>query len=99
MRPVKALLALAALVAALAGCFPPALTEAEMTDPGIKSRLEQHLRAHRELDLSKLSIDVHSKIVTITGVVPTWQDKKTIEKTVAETAGIDQSIINIIVPE
>lgn len=99
MRPVKALLALAALATTLAGCFSPALTEGEMTDPGIKSRLEQHLRAHRELDLSKITIDVHSKIVTITGVVPTWQDKKTIEKTVAETAGIEQALINIIVPE
>jgi osmotically-inducible protein OsmY len=99
MRRAKALLVLAALTTALAGCFPPALTEAEMTDPGIKTRLEQSLRSHRELDLSKLTIDVHSRIVTITGIVASWHDKRTVEKAVAQTAGIEQSMINIVVPE
>ncbi|MBI3551658.1 MAG: BON domain-containing protein [Elusimicrobia bacterium] len=99
MKRVKAMLALAALAAALAGCFPPALGDAEMSDAGIRSRLEQSLHAHRELDLHAVTIDVHLHIVTISGIVSSWQDKRLIEAIVREIAGIEQASINLVVPE
>ena len=99
MRRAKALLALTALSAALGACFPPALSEAEMSDSGIRSRLEAGLHAHRDLDISKVSIDVHLRVVTISGLVPSYNDRRIIESVVRATAGIEQSVVNLVVPE
>lgn len=99
MKRAKALLALAALAAALGGCFPPALSEAEMSDAGIRARLEQSLRAHRKLDLHAVTIDVHMHTVTISGIVPSWEDKRLIERVIRETAGIEHAVVNVVVQE
>ncbi len=99
MRRAKALLVLAVFTASLAACFPPPLTDAELSDTGIRSRVERALAAHRELDLRAVTLDVHSRIVTLSGTVPTISDKRTIEQVVGAIPGIEQFVANLVVPE
>jgi osmotically-inducible protein OsmY len=90
MRRAKALLVLAVFTASLAACF---------SDTGIRSRVERALAAHRELDLRAVTLDVHSRIVTLSGTVPTISDKRTIEQVVGAIPGIEQFVANLVVPE
>jgi len=98
MRRAKALLVLAVLSTVLAGCAPP-LSEAELSDTGILTRVERTLAAHRELDLHAVTIDVHMRTVTISGTVPTYSDKRTIEQLMNATPGVEQVVVNLVVPE
>lgn len=92
---------MAALVlsALLGACFPPALTEGERTDAGIRARLEQQFKAHRELDLHMVTLDVHNHNVTLSGMVNSFQDKRLLERIVAGTPGIEQALVNVIYPQ
>lgn len=94
-------LALCAAVAlSLGGCFGALnLTEADLSDPGIKARLDSQLQAHKNLDLRHVAIDVHSRIVTMSGLVSSEQDKILITRIVNGLKGVDQAVINLIVQE
>jgi len=98
MRLAKAVLA-AALAAALGGCLPPAVSDAESSDAGIRARLEQTLRSHRNLDLHAVTIDVHSHVVTISGIAASWEDKRLIEKIARDLPGVEQALVNLIISE
>ena len=81
-----------------AGCFPPPLSEAESSDAGIRARVDRTLAAHRELDLRSVTLDVHMKIVHMSGTVPTREMKHEIEQLLNSVPGVDQVIVNIVVP-
>ena len=71
----------------------------DMTDAGIKARIEANLQAQRDIDLRYVTLDVHSKIATVSGLVSTWKEKKRITIIVESTAGVDQVLINLAVQE
>ena len=97
------LAALAAMVVALAlgsaACFPHQLSEAELSDPGIRSRLEDQLHAHRELELRYVTLDVHERVVTISGIVPSFNDRLEIERIAKRLEGVDQVVVNLVTQE
>lgn len=95
------LLSLLALCAALAvtGCAGTKLSEAELSDPGIKARVEERLKADRTLDLRYLTLSVHDAVVTISGTVPSWENKRDIEMTARRVKGVDQVMCNLIITE
>jgi osmotically-inducible protein OsmY len=92
---------LVALVAVLGliGCFRSQLTEAELSDPGIKARLEERLRADRRLDLRYVTVDVHHSIVTVSGVVSSWDDRREIERIARRLDGPEQVLVNLAIQE
>lgn len=69
------------------------------SDSGIKARVEANLEAHRDLDLRYVTLDVHSRVVTVSGLVNSWNDQRTITRIVESTKGIDQAIINLVTRE
>lgn len=77
----------------------PVLSEADISDSGIKARLEAKLKAQKGLDLRTVTIDVHSRIVTLSGIVDSYQDKKEITRIVHEIPGVEQALINVVVQE
>lgn len=87
------------LALAVSGCFPHQLSEAELSDPGIKARLEDQLHADSHLDLRYVTLDVHQRIVTISGIVPSWDNRYEIERVAKRLEGVDQVLVNLVVQE
>ena len=92
-------LAMLLAAAALAACLPRPLTEAELSDPNIKARVEAQLRAEPSLDLRYVTIDVHMRVVTISGLVPSWENKVDIDDPARRVRGVDQVMSNLVVQE
>jgi osmotically-inducible protein OsmY len=99
MTRLATLLALAALALGAAGCFPHQLSEAELSDPGIKARLEDRLQAQPNLHLRYVTLDVHQRAVTISGIVPTYEERYEIERIAKRLPGVDQVLVNLVVQE
>lgn len=83
----------------LAGCASTRLSEAELSDPGIQARLDERLRANRSLDLRYVTLDVHDKVVTVSGSVPSWENSRDIERTARRLEGVDQVMNNLVIQE
>lgn len=98
LRP-RALL-LAASLALLGGCVGmPAVGDADVSDPGILANIEATLRSQKGLKLDTVTIDVHSRIVTISGLIDTYEHRGQILRAVKQTRGIEQVIDNLIVQD
>ena len=98
MRRYLLSLPLAAMVLGSAACFNN-LTEADLSDPGIKARIDTKLQAAPDLNLRYVSVNVHAGIVTISGLVDTYREKREIREIVRRTKGVRQDIINLIVQD
>lgn len=79
-------------------CIKP-LTEAELSDPGIKARVESALREQKNLDLRYIDIDVHQGIVTVSGMADSNEARRLIERLVRRIRGVEQAIVNVAVSE
>ena len=91
--------ALAALLAlaALSGCRT---TQAEdYSDAALKARLETLLRGRPDLDMRYVVIDVHSSAATVSGLVPTIEQKREIDRIVRRTRGIETVLNNLLVQD
>ncbi len=71
----------------------------DMTDAGVKARIEANLQAQPDLDLRYVSLDVHSGIATVSGMVANWDDEKLVERIVKRTKGVQQAVINLVPKE
>ena len=97
---MKLIMRLGALVLgiSLGGCLAP-LTQAELSDSGIKTRVETQLKAQNDLDLRYVTVSVNSGAVIVSGMVNSFQEKQLITKIVRRARGVDQAMINLIVAE
>ena len=98
MRYLARLLLLSTLVLPWAGCIEN-LSEADRSDTSIKLRLETELGARKDLNIRYVQITVDQRIVTVSGVVGTWDEKEAIERIVRHTRGVEQALINLAVQE
>jgi osmotically-inducible protein OsmY len=80
-----------------AGCAAM-LSEADKSDPGIKARLEAKLRAGK-FDTRKLMIDVHSRVITIDGIVESYDERRRLIETANSVPGIEEARVNVIVQD
>lgn len=90
--------ALIFLALALGGCSR-SLNQNELSDVGIRIRVRERLSDQPSLDLSRLTIDVHSRVVTISGIVHSEQERALIEEILNKTKGVDQALVNVLVQE
>ena len=91
-------LAVAVVVLGLCACMSN-VQPLDFTDAGIKARVETALRGQPNLELRYVTVDVNSRIATISGMVTNYQDKETITRIARRTKGVDQAVINLLVPE
>lgn len=95
--PARAwLLLLPALL--LGGCFNN-LTETDLSDPGIKARIETELQAQPDLDLKYVTIDVNDRVVTVSGLVSSFAEKQVISRVIRRTRGVEQLLLNVVTQE
>jgi len=95
---MKAFLLALALAAGSAGCVRN-VQPVDTSDPAIKARIETVLRSQPNLDLRALSIDVDSGVVTLSGVLNSRQEQDIVTRIARRTKGVDQVLVNILVPE
>jgi osmotically-inducible protein OsmY len=81
-----------------AGCVAP-LTETERSDQGITARLQERMKAERGLDLRYVTLDVHDRVVTLSGTVPSWENSRDLERVARRTRGVDQVMNNLVILE
>lgn len=93
------LAAAAALLLGLAGCVTTNLTEAELSDPAIKARVEERLRAEPDLDMRFVNVDAHDKVVTLSGLVPMHRDRWKMERIAKSVPGVESVMVNLAVHE
>lgn len=89
----------AGLTLVFSGCVKNLISEVDRSDPAIKARLEAALREDKSLDLRYVLVDVHSRIVTISGLTSTQQDRSSITRIAHTIAGVEQLVINLVVQE
>lgn len=89
----------AVVVALLSGCAHTQLSDAELSDPGIKARLEERLKAERGLDLRFVTLDVHDHVVTLSGIAASWDQRLQMERIARRLAGVDQVMVNLVTQE
>ena len=92
-------LAAAPLLALSLGACLENLSDAELSDPGIKARIEEQLKATRGLDMRYITLDVNHRVVTLSGIAASWQEKQAISNIVRRTQGVEQAVINLVVQE
>ena len=92
------LMAVLGLACCLAGCFRSA-NPADYSDSGLKATIEAKLRSQPDLDLRFVTVDVNSGAVTISGMVNTFREKELIYRLAHRTRGVDQVMVNLLVPE
>jgi osmotically-inducible protein OsmY len=92
------LLAAAALAAALSGCMRN-VEQVDLSDAAIKARVETALRSQPDLDLSHLTIDVDTGVVTLSGVLKDRREEDVVAHIARRVKGVDQVIVNVLIPE
>ncbi len=92
-------LALAGLLAlCLGGCLRRGVAE-DLSDPVLKARLESRLKSEPDLDVRYVSLDVHTGVVTVSGLVNTQREKQAITRIVRSEKGVEQALVNVLVQE
>ncbi|MFA5139349.1 MAG: BON domain-containing protein [Elusimicrobiota bacterium] len=75
------------------------LSELDMSDPGIRARIQAELKAHPELSLRFLQIDVHMRVAYLAGIVESDEMKQGIGQVVRGVAGVRVVINNLLVQD
>lgn len=90
---------IAGLLLQLSGCVKNLISDVDRSDPAIKARMEAAFNEDKSLDLRYITIDVHSRIATVSGMVNTQQERSSILRIANSIAGVDQLVINVVVQE
>jgi osmotically-inducible protein OsmY len=93
--------ALAVFLAAAAvstGCVHQ-LAKLDMSDPGIRARVQTELKSHPEFNLRYLEVNVHMRVVYLSGLVESSEIKHDIERSVDRIPGVLHVINNLLVVE
>lgn len=100
MRRVVVALALLLPCALLAagGCVYR-LAELDMSDAGIKARVQAELKSHPEVDVRYMEVNVHVRVVYLSGVVTNPQQKRRIAQIARRVPGVRHVIVNLLVQE
>ncbi|MFH1723605.1 MAG: BON domain-containing protein [Elusimicrobiota bacterium] len=92
------LLAGFAAMGLLAGC-QSRMSGLDLSDPGITARVEAELKARPEISLRYMEINTHMRVVTLSGIARSHEEKRTIAAVVRRVPGVRQVIVNLLVQE
>ncbi len=70
-----------------------------MSDAGITASVQSKLTADRMANFSRIDVDTERGVVTLTGVVPTVQDKERAARVVREVEGVKRLNNNLQVQD
>ena len=84
---------------ALTAACSHTLQQEDLSDPVIKARIEQLINGRADLDLRYVSVDVNSGVVTVSGIVPSHEQRRAIERLAKSARGVDQVLNNLVIQE
>ena len=73
--------------------YPPS------ADTELKARVEDDLRAHADVDTSRVTVSVQSGVIMVSGIVKTWDDKKYVERIVRAVRGVKDVVVSLLSEE
>lgn len=97
MRRILPLLLLAGL--ALTAACTRNVQDEDLSDPAVKARIEAQLRGLPDLDARYVSVDVNAGTATISGIVSTREQQRTIDRVARRTRGVEQVLNNLLIQE
>ncbi len=71
----------------------------DRSDAGITARVKAELSSHDDLNVRYLDIYTHMRIVTLSGMVDSREQKRKISQLVRRVPGTRQVILNLVVKE
>lgn len=86
-----------AAVLLLAGCS--SMQRVEATDPELKATIMTALQAEPDLDLRYVTVDVHQRAVTLSGLAANYEERQKIFRIARDTPGVEQVLLNLVVQE
>lgn len=86
------------ILAGLCACLGPA-TAPDNSDPAIKARAARVMQNQKNLDLRIVAVAVDDRVVTLSGVVKSHEDKMLLGDAVRRVPGVKRVILNIIIQE
>lgn len=75
------------------------MTDEDMSDPAIKARIEAVLRGRKDLDLRYVTVDVTAGVATLSGIVPSGEQLRSIRRLASNIHGVDQVLNNLVIQE
>lgn len=75
------------------------LTEADLTDPAIKARILHRLKGEEGLNVAKVELDVHIGVVTVSGMVDSYEARERVVYVARRTRGVRHVVANLIVEQ
>jgi len=98
MRRIFSALLVTSLALTAAACTRT-IQEEDLSDPAVKAHIESQLRGLADLDLRYVTISVNSGVATVSGLVPTREQQRTIDRIVRRTRGVEQTLNNLAIQE
>lgn len=71
----------------------------DMSDDAIRARILTELKSHSDLDLRLLQVNVHVRVVYLSGVLPTPDMRRRLSVVVRRVPGVRQVVSNILIQE
>lgn len=75
------------------------MIKADMSDPAIKARIEAVLHGRKDLDLRYVTIDVNTRVATLSGIVPSGEQLLIIRRLASKIRGVNQILNNLVIQE
>ena len=91
--------ALLLAVLALAAACAHQVQEMDDSDPAVKARVEASLRGSAEVDARYVAIDVDHGTVTVSGLVTSIDQIRTVTQIIRRVHGVDTVLNNLAVQE
>jgi len=98
MRRILAAFLVASLALTSAACTRT-VQEEDLSDPAVQAHIESQLRGLPGLDMRYVTVSVNSGVATVSGLVPTREQQRTIDRIVRRTRGVDQILNNLLIQE
>ncbi|HAM36249.1 MAG TPA: hypothetical protein DEB40_09600 [Elusimicrobia bacterium] len=90
--------AILSICAAFFGCTRN-VANLDMSDAGIKTRIETEFQSQTNVELQALTINVDNGFVILSGMVKSTQEKDLLERIARRTRGVEQVMVNVVVQE
>lgn len=87
------------LAVAAAACGFREVQPRDDSDPAIKARVEAALRGMKDFDATYVVVDVVDGSVTLSGIVHSLEDQRTVDRVVRRVPGVGQVMSNLAVQE
>jgi osmotically-inducible protein OsmY len=99
MRRATGFVFIALFAASLStGCVQH-LAQLDMSDAGIRARVQTELKTHPELETSLLQVNVHVRIVYLSGIVRSYRMRRRIGETIRRVPGVQQVVNNLVITD